>query len=184
MASIIKNNCDANPECCNNFRYRAWVKLRHPFSQQEFIHSLMDQLFTNYCLRHGSYEDYLKLKGVMDNDIFMEESVKKVMSEQRYLVFLEDVFFTDDWEAVRKYLPDKTNGSCIVVHTQQPEVARVCVGQSHGTTEMELFSADHSFRVLFNEVCICPQHNQYITCWKMSSLLSPAFKHHVNTVAN
>jgi hypothetical protein len=161
VASIINKACgdDDNPEICKKFRYRAWVKLRHPFSEQEFLFCLLAQLWTNYCLRHGSAQDFMKLKGVdmVTEGVQIEELMKQVMSDQRYLVFLDDVHFKEDWDAVRKYLPDKNKGSCIVVHTQQRDVASYCVGQSDGVLEIELFSADHSVCVLFKEVCmLCP----------------------------
>jgi hypothetical protein len=161
MASIINKTCgdEDNPEICKKFRYRAWVKLRHPFSEQEFIFCLLAQLCTNYCLRHGSAQDFMKLNDLrmVTEGVQIEELAKQVMSDQRYLVFLDDVHFKEDWDAVRKYLPDKKNGSCIVVHTQQRDVASYCVGQSDGILEMDLFSADHSVRVLFKEVCmLCP----------------------------
>ena len=61
---------------------------------------------------------------------------------------------TVDWEAVRLYLPDMKNGSCIVVHTQQLEVASLIVGQSHQVLELEQFSTEHSVCVFYNEVNI------------------------------
>jgi hypothetical protein len=172
-ASIIDRTCDdSNPEICtNHFKYRAWVKLTRAgkdksFDSVKFIDSLLDQLCTNYCPRHGSAEDFLKLKGLKmltEAEVKLkEEFVKQVMRDQRYLVFLEDVSSKDDGDAVRKYLPEKTDGSCIVVHTEDTEVGSLCVAQPHGELaskkphgELELlFSADHSARVFFNEVII------------------------------
>jgi hypothetical protein len=159
MESIIKKTCNDNPEICKKFQYRAWVKVMHPqliepFNPLEFFGCLLDQLCTNYCPRHGSAQDFLKLKGVKamvtEDVVFIKEFMKQVMSDQRYLVFLQDMASKDDWDAIREYLPDKTNGSCIFVHTQQPEVASSCVRPPH--RELELLSANHSLRVLFEEV--------------------------------
>jgi hypothetical protein len=159
VASVIKKTCD-DPETCKNFRCRAWVKLMHPFNPREFIRSLLAQFYTNYCPQQGSSTsasaevDLLKPVDVMvaTEGILMEQFMKQV-SNQRYLVFLEDVSSAVDWEAVRVYLPDEKNGSCIVVHTQQLEVASLCVGQSHRVLELQQFSADHSVCIFFNEVC-------------------------------
>ncbi|KAG2563288.1 hypothetical protein PVAP13_8KG314222 [Panicum virgatum] len=149
MARIIEKAYDRNPEICKNFRYRAWVKLMQPLIPREFIQRLLAQFCANYCPRHGSAEDFLKLKGVemVTEDALIKEFVKQVMSDKRYLVFLEDVSSANGWDAVREYLPDKTNGSCIFVHTQLSEVASSCVGQSH--RELELLSANLSLRVFF-----------------------------------
>ncbi|CAL4995261.1 unnamed protein product [Urochloa decumbens] len=156
MESIIKKTCNDNPEICKKFQYRAWVKVMHPqlepFNPREFFHCLLDQLCTNYCPRHGSAQDFLKLKGVktmVTDDVLIKEFIKQVMSDQRYLVFLQDMASKDDWNAIREYLPDNGNGSCIFVHTQQPEVASSCVRQPH--RKLELHSANHSLHVLFKE---------------------------------
>nr|CAB3490317.1 unnamed protein product [Digitaria exilis] len=152
MESLMKKICDDDMETCKNFKCRAWVKLKHPFNSQEFIRKLVEQLYTNYCSEHGSATDFLKLNGmVMATEDAPVKFVKKVMSDQRYLVFLEDLINTDDWEAVREYLPDEENGSCIVVHTQHLEVASSCVGQAHKVLELEQFSAAQSVRVLVNQ---------------------------------
>ncbi|KAJ1256185.1 hypothetical protein BS78_K068200 [Paspalum vaginatum] len=153
VASIL-NTCDKNPDFCKNFNYRAWVKLMHPFNHDEFIRSLLNQLYTNYCQRHASAEDFMKLKYAMVDaagGVLIKEFVKQQMNNQRYVVFLEDVSSRDDWNAVSEYLPDKTNGSCIVVQTKQREVASFCVGQSHQLLELELFSDAHPVRVFIKE---------------------------------
>ncbi|CAL4991663.1 unnamed protein product [Urochloa decumbens] len=152
LESIMKKTCDEDPEFCKIFRCRAWVKLMHPFNPHDFIRSLLAQMYTNYCSQHGSAEDFLKLNGMMiRSESVLREFVEEVMSNQRYLVFLEDLSSMEDWKAVREYLPDKKNGSCIIVHTQQPELAGLCVGQSHRVLELEQFSADHCVRVSFDE---------------------------------
>ncbi|WVZ50551.1 hypothetical protein U9M48_001793 [Paspalum notatum var. saurae] len=146
-------HCGGNLEICQKFKYRACVKLRHPFSHLEFIESLLDQILTNYCPQHGSAQDFLKLKGLkmVSEEARIKEFVKQVMESERYLVFLEDVSSTDDWDTVKKYLPDVNNGSCIVVHTHQREVASFCAGQSNRLLEWDLFLAEHSVRVFIKE---------------------------------
>jgi hypothetical protein len=113
----------------------------------------MAQFSTNF--QRGSPIDLPKhTDGMMgmEGTLLTEEFVKQV-SENRYLIILEDLSSTVDWEAVKIYLPDKKNGSCIIVHTQQLEVASLCVGQSHRVLELQRFSDDHSVCVFFNEVC-------------------------------
>lgn len=127
----------------------------HPFIPNEFIRSLLAQLYTNYCPRHGSAVDFLKLNGMTmgTSEGVLVDFVKQVMSNQRYLVFLEDLSSLDDWKAVRDFLPDQDNGSCIVVHTENEhvDVAGLCGGQSHRELELQL-SSDHPVRVFLNQV--------------------------------
>ncbi|WVZ50481.1 hypothetical protein U9M48_001727, partial [Paspalum notatum var. saurae] len=153
VASIIKKTCD-DPETCRNFRFRAWVKLMHPFNSHEFIRSLLLQFYTNYCAQKGSASTGLLLKPAevmtATQGVLIKEFMQLV-SDERYIVFLEDVPRVVDWEAVRVYLPDNKKGSCIVVHTQQLEVASLCVRQSHLVLELEQFSPEHSVLVFFNK---------------------------------
>lgn len=155
---------DSNQEICSKqFRFRAWVKLvkkKDRLNSVKFVQDLLDQFCTNYCPRHGTAEDFLKLKGLkmVNEEKLMEEFMKQVMKSQRYLVFLEAVSSEDDWHALKKFLPDKTDGSCIVVHTEDPKVGSLCVGQPDRELEV-LLSADHSVHVFFKKVTI-PKHHQ------------------------
>ncbi|KAL6658474.1 hypothetical protein ACP70R_004060 [Stipagrostis hirtigluma subsp. patula] len=152
VASIIKMACD-HPEIRKNFTCRAWVKLVHPFNPHEFIRSLLAQFYMNYSVQQeGSAMDFLQPSEVMvATEAVLVEVFMKHMNSQRFLIILEDVSTMVDWEAVRVYLPDKINGSCIVVHIQQLEIASLCVGQSYRVSELEQFSAGHSVCVFFNE---------------------------------
>ncbi|KAJ1256184.1 hypothetical protein BS78_K068100 [Paspalum vaginatum] len=152
VASIIKKTCD-HPKICSKFTCRAWVKLTQPFNPHEFLRSLMAQFYTNSPPQEGRPVDMLKQ---MDDMMAMEatqltEEFLKQVTDHRCLIFLEDVSSMVAWEAVRLCLPDKKNGSCIVVHTQQLEVASLVVGESHGVLELEQFSAGHSVCAFFNE---------------------------------
>jgi hypothetical protein len=84
-----------------------------------------------------------------------------------------------EWDTIRAYLPDRNNGSCIVVHTQQAEIAGLCVGHSHRVCELEQFSADHSVCVFFNKVCSV-QHPVQLVSRKLFSftLFASCFGHH------
>ncbi|KAF8673283.1 hypothetical protein HU200_048839 [Digitaria exilis] len=137
-------------ETCKSFKYRAWVKLVHPFHPIEFIRSLLSQFYKNICPKQDNTDDALKVLVVSDNALIMDFMSK---IRDKYLVVLEDVSTMVDWEAVRGYLPDKKNGSCIVVHTRQFGMACSCIGHGYRVLELEKLSAGHSIRVLFKEVC-------------------------------
>ncbi|KAF8673311.1 hypothetical protein HU200_048867 [Digitaria exilis] len=146
MMSIKKAYEDQ--ETCKNFNHRAWVKLVHPFHPAKFIRSLLAQFYNNCCPKQDNNEHVLKLMVAIDNALIME--FKSKISE-KYLVVLEDVSSMVDWEAVRAYLPDKKNGSCIVVHTRRFEVARSCVGNGYQVSELE---KNPSVYLLYKEVYV------------------------------
>jgi hypothetical protein len=160
--SIIRTACD-DPQIFSNFGSRAWVKVPRPFSPHEFLRRLLTQLYTNRCLQQqGSTADVLKKMEVMSSSApqgasqgggLLVDELMMQLGDERYLVILEDVSTMVVWDTIRAYLPDRNNGSCIVVHTQQAEIAGLCVGYSHRVCELEQFSADHSVCVFFNKVC-------------------------------
>ncbi|CAO2141470.1 unnamed protein product [Urochloa humidicola] len=148
--SIVKKAYD-NPEIGNDFVCRAWVRLTRPFNPREFIRSLLAQFYTNK-LGSTRTPDLLKPAQVMAaaEDTVVKEFTKQV-NDCRYLVVLEDVSTMFDWESIRVFLPDMGNGSRVVVHTRQLEVASLCVGHSQRVVELERLSDDHSICAFFND---------------------------------
>ncbi|CAN6374849.1 unnamed protein product [Urochloa humidicola] len=148
MASVVMQGYD-DPGVCKNFRCRAWVKLMHPFNPREFIWSLLIQFYTSCRAPQGSTVDMLKLLEGVDGGLLKE--FRKQVNNQRYLVVLEGIYTVDEWDTIRAYLPDNNNGSCIIVHTQQLEIASFCVGHSYRISELKRFSDDHSVCLFFKE---------------------------------
>ncbi|KAF8765912.1 hypothetical protein HU200_008034 [Digitaria exilis] len=160
MVAIEKAYHDS--ETCKSFKYRAWVKLVHPFNPIEFIRSVLAQFYKNLkkqfcqpvitangetlCAKQEETLDFLDVLMATDNELIVNF---KCQMKLKYLVVLEDVSTMVDWEAVRGYLPDKKNGSRIVVHTRLFEVARSCVGNGYQVSELEKNPPVH---LLYKEV--------------------------------
>uniref|UniRef100_K3ZP12 NB-ARC domain-containing protein n=1 Tax=Setaria italica TaxID=4555 RepID=K3ZP12_SETIT len=149
MASVIKKAYE-DTQICTNFRCRAWVKLMHPFNAREFIRRLVAQFCRSYSPQESATVDFVVKMTVATEGVLINEFMKQ-MCRQNYLVVLEDVTTMDDWEAVRAYLPDNKNGSCIIVSTHQFEVASLCVRHPHRLLELEKISAHHSVYALVEE---------------------------------
>ncbi|TVU20411.1 hypothetical protein EJB05_36618 [Eragrostis curvula] len=137
---IIKKAYDDESQTCKSFKIRAWVKVMHPFNPIEFIRSLLSQFYRNLSSTEPEKAvDFLEELVTTDN-----KRIVNFMSQikLKYLVVLEDVSTMVDWEAVRGYLPDNKDGSCIIVHTRQFEIARSCVGHGCQALELEKSSTD------------------------------------------
>ncbi|WVZ53203.1 hypothetical protein U9M48_004176 [Paspalum notatum var. saurae] len=150
------------PEICASFGCRGWAKLTHPFNPQEFQRSLLIQFQTNSCLQNvpsggdadvlqRSRSDILRRLETAAQGELVQKFVEK-MEQERYLVVLENVSSMMDWDTVRAYLPDGKNGSWIIVSTQQPQIARLCVGDPCHALELKQHSVQHSVCVFFREV--------------------------------
>ncbi|CAM0908866.1 unnamed protein product [Alopecurus aequalis] len=137
-------------EMHGDFGCRAWVKITHPFKYEDFIRHFMAQVYANSPREKGSQVDVQVLK---EMKISQRNLRKKFLEEvnKRFFVVLEDLSSMVDWDAIRTFLPDKINGSWIVVSTQQVEIASLCVGRSYQVIELDKFSEDHSVYAFFNE---------------------------------
>ncbi|XP_066374121.1 disease resistance protein PIK6-NP-like [Miscanthus floridulus] len=80
-----------DPKICEKFKSRAWVKLMHPFNQDEFVKSLLAQFYASSSHQANAGVDFWTR---MKPEVTEEDKLPKLMqkmSEQRYLVVLENV---------------------------------------------------------------------------------------------
>nr|CAB3490292.1 unnamed protein product [Digitaria exilis] len=126
------------------FKSRAWLKLAHPFTPNQFIKRLAEQFYVNSCKDVGE-----SITEVAKRRDHVKEFVQ--FNKHRYLVIIEDLSNMSDWQAVRTCLPYNKNGSRIVVSTQKLEIARLCAGQSYQVSELSKLPDNHSICAFFNE---------------------------------
>ncbi|TVU46297.1 hypothetical protein EJB05_05823, partial [Eragrostis curvula] len=175
MTSIIKEAYE-NPEVCQKFRSRAWLKVAHPFNPHEFIRSLAHQFYVNSWKEQGGQihgVDVLTGMEVAQETDLVREFVQK-LNEHRYLVILEDLSNMAEWHAVRTYLPGSKKGSRIVVSTQQLEIARLCTGQPYQVLELRKLPDNHSICVFFTEVLNMSKRALWMVAlpWKLPAPLT------------
>lgn len=146
MASIIWN-AYIDKDACKTFTCRAWVKVRHPFNPREFLRSITAQFHASMPKEEEEEEaviavDVLKKMSARQGDL-LAEFVRHV-NENKYLVVLEDLSTMEEWNAIRTFFPNRKNGSCIIVSTQQFEVASLSVGHPYQVLHLNQLSAEHS----------------------------------------
>ncbi|XP_024318717.1 uncharacterized protein LOC100829248 isoform X2 [Brachypodium distachyon] len=154
-AYVISEAYD-DPEIRREFETRARVKLMHPFDPDHFLESLLTQLYCNsFHPRKIGAElgKNLKAKVARYNDYLMGQ-----LSQQKYLVILEDVTDVAEWDAIRMFLPVTNNGSRIVVYTAQHiGLARFCTGGACRVSELKRFSKGQSLCAFSNEDYKCSE---------------------------
>lgn len=99
-------------DACKEFRARAWVKLADPFNLHDFLDSLRTQLRKSRSHHHHGDGD----AGVGFQPVQWEDD--DGLMKDKYLVVLQDVSTVVQWDDIKMYLPDYTNGSRIVVSTR------------------------------------------------------------------
>ncbi|XP_048550331.1 disease resistance protein Pik-2-like [Triticum urartu] len=156
MTSIIRKAYN-DPEICQNFPCRAWVKLMHPFNPHEFVQRFMAQVYAAKA-RGGEKKgagvgiDVLtKMEAMQEDVVALRREFVEEVNTNTYLVVLENLTDMVDWDAVRMLLPDMKNGSWIVVSTQQFEIASLCIGHSYQSLELKQYSPEHSVCAFFKE---------------------------------
>jgi hypothetical protein len=139
-----------DPEICQEFKIRAWVKPMHPFSLDEFLKSFLTQLYASISSHHKENlepcfrtpQEYHRIKS----------NLTKLVDKERYLVIVEQLSTIVEWDAIRLYLPDNKNGCRIVVTTQKLGLALSCTGKPYQVSELGQFSDGQSLCAIFNKV--------------------------------
>jgi len=144
----------SDPEISHSFTCRAWVNLTHPFNPHEFVRSLMSHFYANSCQeRQGAIIgiDVLTSMDVSASQGDLLSEFVQLLDKNRYLVVLEDLSTMAEWDSIRTFLPDRKNGSWIIVSSQQYEIANLCVGHPYQVLDLKQLSAEHSVCAFFRE---------------------------------
>nr|CAB3490301.1 unnamed protein product [Digitaria exilis] len=116
------------------FKSRAWLKLAHPFTPNQFIKRLAEQFYVNSCKVVGE-----SITEVAKHKDLVKEFVQH--NKHRYLVIIEDLSNMSDWQAVRTCLPDKES------------VAKYCTERDDSVYRVKALAADDAIK-LFEKRCI------------------------------
>ncbi|KAM0920195.1 hypothetical protein ACQ4PT_007654 [Festuca glaucescens] len=132
-----------DPEICSEFKNRAWVKeLAHPFNPVELLNNLLTQFRCHHDDFDGDRADP-RLSELMSQ-----------LGQHRYLIIIEQEFTSiADWDAIRMYLPDRNNGSRVVVSTKHLGIALACTGERYQVSQILRFSHDRGHYAFFPEGC-------------------------------
>uniref|UniRef100_A0ACD5W1F1 Uncharacterized protein n=1 Tax=Avena sativa TaxID=4498 RepID=A0ACD5W1F1_AVESA len=138
-----------DPEICRQFSCRAWIKLVHPFNPDDFLRSLLTQLYATSSHHQADLEPFFRT--TEEYHLIKAELMQQVRN-QRYLIILEDLFSVVEWDVIRMYLPDSKNGSRIVVATRQLALALSCTGEPYQVSDLRQFSDGQSLCAFFSRM--------------------------------
>ncbi len=127
---------DRFPEC------HAWVKVMHPFDAKEFIGSLVRQFKANSHegtsnTPQGTPSGVSALNEMEAKDYNLLDDFCKYVANKKYLIALNGLCNIEEWDWIKTYLPNKHNGSRILVCTPQAEVA-ICWKNKDGYKVSEI----------------------------------------------
>ncbi|KAF3632332.1 putative deacetylvindoline O-acetyltransferase-like [Capsicum annuum] len=132
-----------------HFDLRVWVTISQEYRSRNV---LLDAL---HCIskQPNSFigEDYDKKD---DNEL--ADLVQKKLKGRRYLVVVDDIWSTGDWDRIRRIFPDCNNRSRVLLTTRDTEVAMYL--DSNSPHHMTLLNLDNSWKLLCDKV-FGPEHD-------------------------
>ncbi|PNT72052.1 LOW QUALITY PROTEIN: hypothetical protein BRADI_2g38906v3 [Brachypodium distachyon] len=139
-----------DPKVLKKFEFCAWIRLMHPFNPQEFLRSLVRQFFKNSNNEVGNQEKEIsvganvlaKMEMMDQTDLVRVFNVQ--LCSNSYLVVLTDLSTIEEWHCIKKYFPDNSKHSRIIVSTQQVEIASLCTEKPYQVSELKQLSSDQT----------------------------------------
>ncbi|CAL5012126.1 unnamed protein product [Urochloa decumbens] len=146
-----------DPAVRANFGFRAWVKLEHPFDPKEFINSLVRQYYQNFPDVIGDTQKRTTGIGVLVKMENMSQSemldfFDTKVSDNSYLIVVDDVSTKEEWDCIENYFPDNKQGSRVIVSMQNAEIARLCTEKERQLSELKQSSYNQSVYLFHKKV--------------------------------
>lgn len=108
------------------FERRAWVTVSRPFDLTELLRSLAQRLYEDSPrkkeeskVRFGNDLSKMELKE-------LREKLLQDLQGKKYLIVLDDLLSSVDWDLIIRYLPINNNGSRIILTTRSQNIAEHC----------------------------------------------------------
>ncbi|XP_073125310.1 putative late blight resistance protein homolog R1A-3 [Henckelia pumila] len=113
--TTLAKNVFENPLIVQHFDRRAWVTV----SQQFSVHELLLGLIKDVGVPAGENEREITRK----NDGELGLCLHKSLSDRRYLIVMDDIWSIEVWDGIKRFLPNYSNGSRVLVTTRLSNVA-------------------------------------------------------------
>ncbi|KAH0684891.1 hypothetical protein KY289_022643 [Solanum tuberosum] len=113
--TTLARNLYNSPSLITTFHTRAWICVSQQYSTPDLLRSIIKSI-------EGCSEELLKLLKEM-SERELETYLCDLLKERKYLVVVDDVWHREAWESLKRALPDKNNGSRVILTTRKEEVA-------------------------------------------------------------
>jgi hypothetical protein len=124
---------------------QAWVRLMHPFNPKESVQSLVEQFHATIGV-NALFETEKTSRELADE-------FNRFVYKKRYLIVINDLSTTEEWDWVKRCFRNNNMGSRIIVSTPQYEVAILWSRQENIVSVLKQLSDDHKIYA-FHETVI------------------------------
>nr|UBY07516.1 NBS-LRR disease resistance protein [Dasypyrum villosum] len=148
---IALSMMNKNFDCC------AWITLTCPFSQTDFIRSIVRQICVNSLQETGEEgkttigAQVLKMMAATKEDGLACE-FKRYLKDRSYLIVLNEIHSNEEWDCIKTCFPNNNKGSRIIVCTEQVEVACLCIGAEDEALVHKKLFADQSLYAFYKKL--------------------------------
>jgi predicted AAA+ superfamily ATPase len=130
------------------FDKRACVTIKRPFNPRVLIGSLAAQLRDKQ--EAAQLHDKKEAAQMGNKQEADGEILADLLQGKRYLIILDDISSTTEWDAVVKYFPTTITTSRIIVTTREENICRHCSKEERNIYKLELLG-DEDAQKLFTE---------------------------------
>ncbi|XP_031126511.1 disease resistance protein RPM1-like [Ipomoea triloba] len=153
--TLVKKAYD-DAQVINHFQYRVWITISETFKIEELLKDAIKQLVEQ--TKQKPTQDF----EAMDSNK-LKEFIKNILSSQRYIIVLDDIWHINVWMAIKYSFPRQSFGSRIVITTRNSEIGASTCRETHGGVvyPLEPLSFEYSWTLFCRKTFLsdlCPQH--------------------------
>ncbi|KAL7153590.1 hypothetical protein ABFS83_04G179600 [Erythranthe nasuta] len=130
----------------HEFRIRIWVNISQKFNRRDFFLDILKK-FTRSR----------KLSSLNDHDL--EQEVRKRLTNDKFLIVLDDVWSVDHWDAIKNVFPMENGAGKVMITSREKDVGRIA--SVRGGHPLRFLTTDESWQLLqlevFNGIGGCPE---------------------------
>ncbi|KAH0678386.1 hypothetical protein KY284_019471 [Solanum tuberosum] len=104
-----------SPIIASSFPTRAWICISQEYYTMDLLRTIIKSI-------QGCAKETLDLLEKMA-EIDLENHLRKLLTERKYLVVVDDVWQREAWESLKRAFPDSKNGSRVIITTRKEGVA-------------------------------------------------------------
>ncbi|XP_031128885.1 disease resistance protein RPM1-like [Ipomoea triloba] len=140
----------------NHFQYRVWVTISETFKIEVLLNDVITQLVEQ--TKQKPTQDF----EAMDSNK-LKEFIKNILSGQRYIIVLDDIWNINAWMAIKYAFPRQSFGSRIVITTRNSKIGSYTSNETHSGVvyPLEPLSQKDSWTLFCRKAFLggfCPQH--------------------------
>ncbi|KAH0757054.1 hypothetical protein KY290_020547 [Solanum tuberosum] len=114
--TTLARNLYKSPNIVSSFPTRAWICVSQEYNTMDLLKTIINSI-------QGCTKETLDLVEKMA-ETNLENHLRKLLTERKYLVVVDDVWQREAWESLKRAFPDSKNGSRVIITTRKEDVAQ------------------------------------------------------------